>query len=64
MKAAVLILALALTSCATCNEHPIICGVAAASLAITLETSFDHHHTVQPHDVTIGTPSCANGSCK
>jgi hypothetical protein len=55
---------LALTACQTCNRHPVACstaifvGTAAATLVL------HNHSSARSHDVGIGTPSCANGSCK
>lgn len=65
MKATVLLLALALTGCATCREYPTACAavtlVAAGSLALSAGHS---RNSTTGHDYTIEPVNCANGACR
>lgn len=60
MKATVLLLALALTGCTLCREHPTACAavtiVAAGSLALTAGSSNPNH----PHDIGLQPVNCSN----
>ena len=64
---------LALTGCASTTSwiesHPraslaIATSVALSIPALTNTGAHRVHVSAPEHDVTIGTPSCANGSCK
>jgi hypothetical protein len=48
MKAALLALVLALSGCATCQQHPTACAIAGAviagSIAATVVANDHHHH--------------------
>lgn len=66
---AALLLAMALTGCATTNNwvetHPRTSTFLAASLALSAYgMSRDHGHGPIQHDVQTPAVACANGSCK
>lgn len=63
MKSAVLILALACSSCATCNEHPTACA-AITFVAVGCGTLLLHNHRSQlSHDVTTQPVNCQGSAC-
>lgn len=55
-----LLIAMTLTGCATCREHPTICAAGAAiavtSLALTAGSSNPNH----PHDIGLQPVNCSN----
>ena len=55
----------ALTGCATCRNHPVVCTVAGAvivgSVAATVAAHSDHEHT-PPHMRNVSPPNCGNGA--
>lgn len=60
---AALLLAMALTGCETCQEHPGACAVATGIAASCIALSADHGSN-RAHDVATPSVVCANGSCK
>lgn len=68
MKAAtVLLLALALTGCATCDRHPIVCSVAIASVALSVPSLVNHHtgtRGTDGRDVHVPGLDCQKVSCR
>jgi hypothetical protein len=68
MKSALIVLALVLSGCATCQEHPVACGVSAALIAGSIAaSSLDHSGgggAAPAGRSTIGAPNCSAGGCQ
>lgn len=68
MKATVLLLALALTGCATCRQYPTTCSavalVAIGSIALSAGHSRNQTTGTDTHDVTLQPVVCTNGACR
>ena len=52
-RAAILILMLCMTGCATCERHKVACGVVAASIALSVPSMV---HTGGNHTTYLGSP--------
>jgi len=66
VRALILIVAIALSGCATCRQHETACATAAWIAAGCVALSLHHHtstHSGTP-DYTVTPVNCANGSCK
>lgn len=56
-----------LTGCATCDRHPVICGVAIASVALSVPSLVNHRtgsSGTDGRDVQVPGVDCSTGSCK
>jgi hypothetical protein len=67
MRALALCTLLALSGCATIQDHPYATSFAVAFVAGSIAASQQHDNRVSPHapgSASIQTPSCAGGSCQ
>jgi hypothetical protein len=64
MKTATIILSLALSACATCERHPVMCSVGVAVLAGSIAATAAQHgsesFTTQP---SVHFRGCSHGAC-
>jgi hypothetical protein len=56
--AAVLLLSLSLSGCATCQQHPVWCAVGTAVVVGSIAASVEHQHDQRRAPATI----CRNGT--
>lgn len=62
MKAIAIAASLMLSACATCHDHPVMCGIGAAVIAGSIAISIDHSHggDYRPRSTTQPAPCQAN----
>ena len=67
-KACILSVALALSACATCEQHPAACTIGAAILAGSVAATIQHHHDQHAAAAPVRADAipvhCVGGSCQ
>jgi hypothetical protein len=62
LPALVAVLLLALGGCATCQQHPVACGVAGAVIVGSIAAAVQHHHD-QQHQAAPGMSNTQPVNC-